>query len=508
MEDNKWTYPFDKPHSWGSRDEQWYVRYLELKAYKKIHGDCKVPKAWKPNHPLARWVSRQRREKQNMPDWRKRLLDQLKFTWRIAPPLTVPPKSWEQHYQELVTFKQQHGHADVPHSWPENRRLAKWVGAQRGFYKKGELETHKIQQLEEIGFSWVLQIQTILPWDEYFQRLKIFKQTSGHCNVPSTFEDKKLAKWVARQRKIVDSISQTRKEKLDSIGFKWRLRPERLSWDARYEQLLEFKDKNGHCNVSTSDLEEWQSLISWVQEQRRKYKESSLSHHQIIQLEKVGFVWSALEDVWMQSYEQLCVYKEENGHCFPSIKDPVTKSLGLWVRTQRLMESSLSPRRLELLNKIGFDWEQEGGRTREQWMRQYQSLKEYKSKHGHFIIPRDNLDLKSLRTWFFIQRSKYKKGILDLSRIKLLDALGVEWRGDSRFGEIQWMKNYQLLKEFKDQHGHFKIPKNKEYRSLGDWLFYQRKKFKQGKLNQSLVDLLDQLGSEWKITKGISPNKK
>ncbi|WP_299465328.1 helicase associated domain-containing protein [uncultured Microscilla sp.] len=261
-----------------------------------------------------------------------------------------------------MAFKNKYGHADVPHSWIEDPRLAKWVGAQRGHYKKGELSARKVKQLEAIGFSWVLQVQTV------------------------------------------------------------------LSWEARYEQLLEFKTKYGHCNVATSDIEEWSGLVNWVKEQRRKYKENILSPDQITQLEKVGFVWSVLEDVWMKSYEELCVYKEAQGHCFPSLKDPSTKSLGLWIRTQRLMKVSLLPHRLELLNKIGFDWQQEAGRAKEKWMVKYKELKGYKNKHGHFIIPQSDRSLKSLRMWFFGQRSRFKQGKLSSSRVELLDKLGVEWR--------------------------------------------------------------------------------
>ncbi|EAY23914.1 helicase associated domain-containing protein [Microscilla marina] len=523
MKDKEWTYPFGKPYGWDIRDERWYVRYLELKAYKKTHGDCKVPKAWAPNPALARWVSGQRRKRQQMSDWRKNLLDQIKFTWRINPPLKIPPKSWEQHYQELVAFKNDHGHANVPHSWPANPRLAKWVGAQRGHYKKGELSAHKVKQLEAIGFSWVLQVQIVLPWEDYYQKLQSFKQIHGHCNVPSTFEDQKLAKWVARQRKIVDTISGDRKQLLDNIGFTWRLRKGRLSWEARYEQLLKFRAKYGHCNVVTSDIEEWSGLISWVQEQRRKYKENILSPDQITQLEKVGFVWSALEDVWMKSYEELCLYKEKHGHCFPSLKDPSTKSLGLWVRTQRLMKASLLPHRLELLNEIGFDWQQEAGRAKEKWMVKYKELKEYKNKHGHFIIPQSDRSLKSLRMWFFGQRSRFKQGKLSSSRVELLDKLGVEWReekhprleegldldwgGKSTYIRRQWMGKYRLLKDFKNTHGHFVIPGDKN-KPLCDWLFSQRKKFKEGKLAQHFIDLLDDLGREWKVPQRRNTKKK
>ncbi len=60
------------------------------------------------------------------------------------------------------------------------------------------------------------------------------------------------------------------------------------------------------------------------------------------------------------------------------------------------------------------------------------------------------------------------------------------------------MGKYQLLKDFKNTHGHFVIPGDKN-KPLCDWLYSQRKKFREGKLAQHFIDLLDDLGQEWKV---------
>ena len=43
-------------------------------------------------------------------------------------------------------------------------------------------------------------------------------------------------------------MTDERKEKLDALGFLWKVR-ERADWNDRYEQLLEYKKENGHCVV-------------------------------------------------------------------------------------------------------------------------------------------------------------------------------------------------------------------------------------------------------------------
>ena len=43
-------------------------------------------------------------------------------------------------------------------------------------------------------------------------------------------------------------MTDERKEKLDAIGFVWKVR-ERADWNDRYEQLLEFKKEVRLCHV-------------------------------------------------------------------------------------------------------------------------------------------------------------------------------------------------------------------------------------------------------------------
>ena len=44
----------------SSQEEQWYIKFNELVAYKRIHGHCQVPHKYIPNPTLAQWAKRQR----------------------------------------------------------------------------------------------------------------------------------------------------------------------------------------------------------------------------------------------------------------------------------------------------------------------------------------------------------------------------------------------------------------------------------------------------------------
>ena len=494
-----WDYPFARPHSWDWRDEQWYVRYLELKKYKEEFGHCRVPKAWANNPALARWVSSQRRKKKQMVSWRRELLDKLDFTWRINPLLKVPPKPWSQHYQALLAFKKRFGHVNVPSDWPEDKRLAKWVKIQRGDHKKGLLALEKVQQLEAIGFVWVLQVQVVLPWETYYEHLLAFREKHNHCNVPSTYEDKKLARWVARQRKIVVSMPENRKQLLNDIGFTWQLREKRLSWDERYQELLTFKSKKGHCNTSRYGIK---GLGGWVKQQRNKYRLNLLTQEQVQKLEKIGFSWSIRQDAWEAHYQQLVTFYQTYGHCQVKFEPSASQTLKHWVARQFQVKNSLSKNQIAKLDRLNF-WKKNTIQTKKElkWHIHYQKLVVFQQTYGHCNVPRSKYD--QLACWVSVQRQTFKKGMLTTKRIDLLEALGFEW---SRKGkdlhqivhDEKWFAKFVQLKDFYQQHGHFKVPsKNSPGKVLGKWVADQRYRYKQGKLSQKRVDLLNSIDFEW-----------
>ena len=66
-----------------------------------------------------------------------------------------------------------------------------------------------------------------IQWDERFYDLIRYKQTFGNCDVPRDFpEFPQLASWVNRQRRVYSAGNMTteRIERLESVGFTWRVR--------------------------------------------------------------------------------------------------------------------------------------------------------------------------------------------------------------------------------------------------------------------------------------------
>lgn len=150
---------------------------------------------------------------------------------------------WDEMYQRLLDYKEQHGNTKVPESY-EDTKLANWVGNQRramsrmrrGVVSYG-LDPRRIELLEQIGFEWAQTRGSATPgayercsWEDMFQRLVRFKDANGHTKIPNNFRDKRLVTWVANQRKAMSRkqrglpfrcINEEKVQMLDSIGFIW-----------------------------------------------------------------------------------------------------------------------------------------------------------------------------------------------------------------------------------------------------------------------------------------------
>jgi hypothetical protein len=230
-------------------------------------------------------------------------------------------KTWDERLEELKEYKMVHGDANVPTLSKENPSLGHWVHDQRKQYrlynekKQTAMTPHRIEQLEAVGFKWALQRHTTMrSWQERFEELKQYMAKHGNCNVPIRYkENASLGQWVSTQRQEYgakqkgqkSNITDERIKTLEEIGFTWSLRDTskmapRKSWDAHFQSLVEFKEKNGHCDVRVrSKQHPTGSLGRWVEKQRHHYNsraedasaEPKITDEQIAKLEGLGFKW-------------------------------------------------------------------------------------------------------------------------------------------------------------------------------------------------------------------------
>jgi Helicase associated domain len=144
-------------------------------------------------------------------------------------------EKWSLRYHELLEFHKMHGHAAVPHTYPANPQLARWVKRQRRQYKlrrenrQSTMTTDRLDLLSSVGFVWDSHD---VNWREKLFALEDYRKQFGNCNVPSNFRDKKLATWVKCQRRQYklywdgkpSAMGPDRILELEKIGFEWEIR--------------------------------------------------------------------------------------------------------------------------------------------------------------------------------------------------------------------------------------------------------------------------------------------
>ena len=112
------------------------------------------------------------------------------------PPSHLP--SWEQRFKDLESFKQVHGHCNVPAMYPPNPALGNWVHNVRNAKKHGTIEEERVRRLDALAFCWMKQP----PITHRINDLKAFKKEHGHCNVPHKYQpNPTLGYWVATIRR-------------------------------------------------------------------------------------------------------------------------------------------------------------------------------------------------------------------------------------------------------------------------------------------------------------------
>jgi hypothetical protein len=438
--------------------------------------------------------------------------------------------------RQLAAFRKTHGHIRVKEHWKRHPELAGWLIAIRS--RLETLSYEQILTLNSLGFFKLLDQQ----WLSNYARLRIFKETLGHCEVPARWEKNPgLSAWVHGHRGKA-KILPWRRKLLAELGFKFRLleKSPTMEWEDGLARLRRFKERFGHCNVPAIWSEdvafgrwiaklrgakrtlpsdkiqqltelgldwnplrsEWEKnfkalktfkeqhghcrvpngsgpLADWVSNVRKNKQRQSPAR--IRKLDQLGFDWSPYETQWQTQFENFLAFKRRFGHARVPARWAENPELGGWVSTQRLTKAQLSKERIRLLEEAGFDWDP----IESLWRERYEQLKEHLRRHGPENPPKAQ---SALGHWMDHQRDRAEK--LPAHHKQLLDAIGFVW---SKRTLAAWMSRYEELKAYKDKHGHCSPPAGKS--SLGTWIIHQRRS--RTNLSEDRRQLLDEIGFVW-----------
>ena len=283
---------------WRPYETQWQQRYAELCEFRRVHGHCEAPQAGR-TAALGRWVTKQRgrwhhpgREGTPLSPGQKQLLDKLGFDW--AP----KDSHWQTRLAELQAYQRRYGFGKVP-SREAKPGLGAWLGWQR---KRRAMPAAERKQLEALGVEWH-PVQS--HWQRRYGELRAFQQQFGSCKVPQGWQpNPALGNWVALQRKRHQrgTLAPNQRRLLDELGFDWvgNPMPPRKSWEERFRELRNFKQRFGHCQVPAMWAENM-PLGAWARHQRVLHQHGKLPAHQRRRLDELGFCWRVAHRIYTAS---------------------------------------------------------------------------------------------------------------------------------------------------------------------------------------------------------------
>eukprot|EP01041_Mallomonas_annulata_P005558 gene5558-11188_t len=263
------------------------------------------------------------------------------------------------------------------------------------------------------------------------------------------------------------------------------------NWNIRYDLLLEYKRQHGHCNVPSLLIYHCSDgnkigLGNWLVEHREKLKRNKrLKIHRKKKLQRLvdegSLSLSVLDDVWNQHYNALLSYGEShNGDCNVPISFVWTLpngtdiKLGNWLRNQFYYNRRKELRK-DRMEKL-------------QAMVDKGSLFWMDGNVGYISFIPDLFNLSKLRE----QRRKEYPDDDDDDRL-----------------DNDWNFRYELLLEYKRQHGHCNVPQavdcliDGKQIKLGRWLIKQRTDIRQETIKHQREEKLQKLAADGNLS--LSP---
>lgn len=384
---------------------------------------------------------------------------------------------------------------------PKRKSIGQWIEHQRTEHRRKTLSKDRIRKLEQIpGWSWEPVLEQ---WDATHAKLIEFVQKNGFPRSPRLCgkedQEKHLWIWITHQRTAFrkNELSKYRIRKLEQIpGWSWE--PLSSKWNATYTELIKFVQKNKTTPSNRSKDPQEKILSTWVNLQRKTYKENKLPKDRIKKIEQIpGWHWSPF-DKWGTNYEKLVDFVKKNKK-LPIIRSNTLeeKSLGIWISHQRaaFKKSKLSQKRIEKLKQVP-GWSQNN--NDQQWDTAYEELIEFIKQNKK--NPRSNSESRNERasaSFSSHARKAYRKNKLSQERIKKLEQIpGWYWEPRTK----QWDTSYGELIGFVKKNERFPslASEDSQEKALAIWVRTQHIAYKAEKILQERIKPLENIpGWQW-----------
>lgn len=416
-------------------------------------------------------------------------------------------KMWMDNYQVAKMHFDDLGSLD---DIPGRTTLGCWIAKQKMLKSFDKLSFEQVKMLENIGIKWgtVREIE----WMKYYKYVKRYYDSYGNINIPYSYKiyDIKLGMWLYRQRvaysaKIANDKELMRLNKitnneiklLDDLGMIWDT-SDVSKMNSMPEIIVRYYVKKYFQDTIKLSANEFLGAELDVYIPSKQ-----------IGIEYDGVAWHRDNDKDVYK-NRLCASKNieiirirEKG--LPECKG----SKNIFVKStdiNELKQAIISVLTILDINEIEVDIEKDMNAILMDhqnyldfcWMSKFNEILEKHMVDGVASIKPNDMSESgtSLYNWLSTQRSEYRKGLLSEKRKERLESIGLILNPK----EDSFEKGLKHLKNYVDKNGNACV--SAKYKCddgyyLGKWVGHRRSDYRKGKLSQTCIDKLNDLGFIW-----------
>ncbi|KAL7552998.1 hypothetical protein ACHAWF_016242 [Thalassiosira exigua] len=537
---------------------QWEQMIQELAQFKREHGHCNVKQRRSDNKDLAAFVKKMREYKRCIDRGESKgariltprrimHLNLMGFVWNMRP--DWGQKTFDGHLNDLQSFKDRHGHCDVPRVLKEDMALARWCHMIRQSYKaigRGEnpaykLSEEQIERLVAMGFRLKVKERgkiTMKSFEQRIEDMKAYKRVHGHLRVMPMM-DRALSAFCSQlrgarrhpDRTNALKLTDARIAALDSIGFLWEVDC-RVPVRQRIQELKEYKEQHGDSPISSRN----KSLAKLCRDLRRARREPEtskikLDDRDIVELDLIGFDWDppkfSSDSTKLNSRKRISK-QVACGECEGCKREACEECGACNASPKKRCVRRLCSKSHEKVPNLCFSWTG-GTKTQRAFSDRLDELRAFKEEHGHLAVRiHHNKSLANFCTR--IRGARRNKGDLKLTdnQVNSLNEIGFLWelgkksggKGSSKRNAVRprtprksFSDRLEELRAFKEEHGHLAVgmPNNKSLANFCSKIRGARKNVGSLKLTDDQVTSLNDIGFLWELKrdpKMETPNKK
>jgi hypothetical protein len=335
-------------------------------------------------------------------------LDRAGFIWDWQK--VKAERTWNHWFEKLVAYTKVHGNPNLNRRRSGYQTLANWVWTQRVAEGKGELTDEQVKKLKDLGVFFDLGKHNLV---KALDVVEAHHQLTGEWRIPSThaehgnfirvrnaiqnnqlsedqlarmdaigfdanfdvnshhaeqlienflshgtFEYDKKVKGYVRNAYRDGRLAEEYVARLEELGFEWRERKSRRTFEEILKELQEWKHLHGHLDIPLSDPQ----LGATVNALRTKRNRGDMSEEHQQALVEIGFLWASggrkqrYYRISDENRKLVSQYYMDNGHVNVRVSiDGKLYQLVKRIRSKQA-EGKLSPEDEEYFSRYGFDF--------------------------------------------------------------------------------------------------------------------------------------------------------